>query len=139
MRASRSVEPAGVNGTTTVTVLDGQSCADAEMIAANKTRKGHSSHRGVMGMPPVDLASGDKHAPVKSAAARRPAVAPPSAIGLEVRPSFWLMRATTERTPTTPRRGTGRSRPRWPAPLVEPGAVFAHLLALRRRRVALAG
>ena len=35
--------------------------------------------------------------------------------------------------------GTGRSRPRWPAPLVEPGAVFAHLLALRRRRVALAG
>jgi hypothetical protein len=35
--------------------------------------------------------------------------------------------------------GTGRSRPRWPAPLVEPGAVFAHLLALRCRRVALAG
>ena len=35
--------------------------------------------------------------------------------------------------------GSGRSRPRWPAPLVEPGAVFAHLLALRRRRVALAG
>ena len=35
--------------------------------------------------------------------------------------------------------GTGRSGPRWPAPLVEPGAVFAHLLALRRRRVALAG
>jgi hypothetical protein len=35
--------------------------------------------------------------------------------------------------------GTGRSRPRWPAPLVEPGAVFAHLLALRRRGVALAG
>ncbi len=35
--------------------------------------------------------------------------------------------------------GTSRSRPRWPAPLVEPGAVFAHLLALRRRRVALAG
>src|SRR5262245_14597824 len=35
MRASRSVEPAGVNGTTTVTVLDGQSCADAEMIANN--------------------------------------------------------------------------------------------------------
>jgi hypothetical protein len=33
----------------------------------------------------------------------------------------------------------GRSRPRWPAPLVEPGAVFAHLLALRCRRVALAG
>ena len=32
-----------------------------------------------------------------------------------------------------------RSRPRWPAPLVEPGAVFAHLLALRCRRVALAG
>src|SRR6266699_3164049 len=31
-----------------------------------------------------------------------------------------------------------RSRPRWPAPLVEPGAVFAHLLALRCRRVALA-
>jgi hypothetical protein len=53
------------------------------MIAANKTRKGHSSHRGVMGMPPVDLASGDKHAPVEPAAARRPAVAPPSAIGLE--------------------------------------------------------
>jgi hypothetical protein len=38
-------------------------------------------------------------------------------------------------TPENP----GRSRPRWPAPLVEPGAVFAHLLALRRRRVALAG
>src|SRR6266568_203729 len=35
--------------------------------------------------------------------------------------------------------GTHRSRPRWPAPLVEPGAVFAHLLALRCRRVALAG
>jgi hypothetical protein len=35
-------------------------------------------------MPPVDLASGDKHAPVKAAAARRPTVAPPSAIGLEV-------------------------------------------------------
>ena len=35
--------------------------------------------------------------------------------------------------------GTGRSRPRWAAPLVEPGAVFAHLLALRRRGVALAG
>jgi hypothetical protein len=35
--------------------------------------------------------------------------------------------------------GTGRSRPRRPAPLVEPGAVFAHLLALRCRRVALAG
>jgi hypothetical protein len=34
-------------------------------------------------MPPVDLASGDKHAPVKPAAARRSAVAPPSAIGLE--------------------------------------------------------
>jgi hypothetical protein len=67
MRASRSVEPAGVNGTTTVTVLDGQSCADAEMIAANKTTKGHSSHRGVMGMPPIDLAFGDKHAPVKPA------------------------------------------------------------------------
>src|SRR5215475_6244418 len=50
MRASRSVEPAGVNGTTTVTVLDGQSCGDAEMIEANKTRKGHSSHRGVMSM-----------------------------------------------------------------------------------------
>src|SRR5262249_17628831 len=33
----------------------------------------------------------------------------------------------------------GRSRPRWPAPLVERGAVFAHLLALRHRRVALAG
>src|SRR5262245_61086327 len=78
MRASRSVEPAGVNGTTTVTVLDGQSCADAGMIAANKTRRGHSSHRGVTGMPPVDLASGDKHAPVKPAAARRSAVAPSS-------------------------------------------------------------
>jgi hypothetical protein len=25
---------------------------------------------------------------------------------------------------------TGPLRPRWPAPLVEPGAVFAHLLAL---------
>src|SRR6266702_8363528 len=35
--------------------------------------------------------------------------------------------------------GTHRSRPRWPAPLVEPRAVFAHLLALRCRRVALAG
>ncbi len=31
------------------------------------------------------------------------------------------------------------SRPRWAAPLVEPDAVFAHLLALRCRRVALAG
>src|SRR5262245_16237759 len=82
MRASRSVEPAGVNGTTTVTVLDGQSCADAGMIAANKTRKGHSSHRGVMGMPPVDLASADEHAPVEPAAARRPAVAPPSAMAI---------------------------------------------------------
>src|SRR6516225_8658473 len=37
------------------------------------------------------------------------------------------------------RSGTHHSRPRWPAPLMEPGAVFAHLLALRRRRVALAG
>jgi hypothetical protein len=36
-----------------------------------------------MGMPPVDLASGDKHALVRPAAARRQAVAPPSAIGLE--------------------------------------------------------
>src|SRR5262249_4954858 len=79
MRASRSVEPAGVNGTTTVTILDGQSCADAGMIVANKARKGHSSHRGVMGIPPVDLASGDKHAPVKPAAARRSGGAPPSA------------------------------------------------------------
>src|SRR5215468_5078612 len=79
MRASRSVEPAGVNGTITVTVFDGQSCAEAGMIAANKTRKGHSSHRGVMGMPPVDLASGDKHAPVEPVAARRPAVAPAAA------------------------------------------------------------
>src|SRR3954470_7072883 len=35
--------------------------------------------------------------------------------------------------------GTRRSRPRWPAPFVEPGAVFAHLLALRCRRVTLAG
>src|SRR5215831_13636088 len=35
--------------------------------------------------------------------------------------------------------GTHRSRPRCPAPLVEPGAVFTHLLALRCRRVALAG
>ena len=34
-------------------------------------------------MPPVDLASADKHAPVEPAAARGPAVAPPSAIGLE--------------------------------------------------------
>jgi hypothetical protein len=34
---------------------------------------------------------------------------------------------------------SGPSRPRWPAPLVEPGAVFVHLLALRCRRVALAG
>src|SRR5262245_54361634 len=83
MRASRSVEPAGVNGTITVMVLDGQSCADAGMIAANKARKGHSSHRGVMGMPPVERASGDEHAPVELVAARRPAVAPPSAIGLE--------------------------------------------------------
>jgi hypothetical protein len=33
----------------------------------------------------------------------------------------------------------GGSRPRWPVPLVEPGAVFAHLVALRCRRVALAG
>jgi hypothetical protein len=30
-------------------------------------------------MPPLDPASEDKHAPVKPAAARRPAVAPPSA------------------------------------------------------------
>src|SRR5215471_12628255 len=105
MRASRSVEPAGVNGTTTVTVLDGQSCADAEMIAANKTRKGHSSHRGVMGMPPVDLASGDKHAPVKSAAARRPAVAPPVSDWPGSAPVVLAgARATTE-TPTPPARG----------------------------------
>jgi hypothetical protein len=32
-----------------------------------------------MGMPPVDLASGDKHAPVEPVAARRPAVAPAAA------------------------------------------------------------
>ena len=36
-----------------------------------------------MGRPPVDLASGDKDAPVKPATTRRSAVAPPSAIGLE--------------------------------------------------------
>jgi hypothetical protein len=53
-------------------------------------------------MPPVDLASGDKHAPVKSAAARRPAVAPP--VSDWVRPSFWLVRGTTE-TLTPPARG----------------------------------
>jgi hypothetical protein len=34
-------------------------------------------------MPPVDLASGDKHAPVEPVAARRPAVASPSAIRQE--------------------------------------------------------
>jgi len=52
-------------------------------------------------MPPVDLASGDKHTPVKLAAGRRPAIAPPLAIGLKVCPSFWLVRATVE-TPTPP-------------------------------------
>src|SRR5262249_14537914 len=109
MRASRSVEPAGVNGTTTVTVLDGQSCGDAEMIEANKTRKGHSSHRGVMSMPPVDLTSGDKHTPVKLAAGRPPAIAPPLAIGLKVRPSFWLVRATVE-TPTRAQPAPSRRR-----------------------------
>jgi hypothetical protein len=57
-----------------------------------------------MGMPPVDLASADKHAPVEPAVARRPAVAPPSAIGLEA-PSFWLVRATIE-TPTPRSTGT---------------------------------
>jgi hypothetical protein len=61
-----------------------------------------------MSMPPIDLASGDKHAPVKPAAARPPAVALPSAIGLEVRPSFWLVRATIE-TPTPPRAAPVRS------------------------------
>src|SRR5262245_44478072 len=81
MRASRSVEPAGVNGTITVTVLEGQSCADAGMIAANKARKGQGSPGEALGWPPVDLASGDRQAPVEPAAARRPAVAPPSAIG----------------------------------------------------------
>src|SRR4051794_2079071 len=55
-----------------------------------------------------------------------------------------------ERDWSAPRTGCGgkkisrcfpnrRSCPRWPAPLVEPGAVFAHLLALRCRRVTLAG
>src|SRR5262249_42819373 len=39
-----------VIGPPIVTDLDGQSCADAEMIAANKIKKGHSSHRGIMGM-----------------------------------------------------------------------------------------
>jgi len=66
-------------------------------------------------MPPVDLASGDKHTPVKLAAGRPPAIAPPLAIGLKVRPlaiglkvrpSFWLVRATVE-TPTPPARATG--------------------------------
>jgi hypothetical protein len=62
-------------------------------------------------MPPVDLGSGDKHARVKPAAARRPAVAPSSAIGLEVRPSFWLVRATIE-TPSRPGAAPARSRRR---------------------------
>ena len=57
-------------------------------------------------MPPVDLTSGDKHTPVKLAAGRPPAIAPPLAIGLKVRPSFWLVRATIE-TPTPPARATG--------------------------------
>ena len=54
-------------------------------------------------MPPVDLASGDKHAPVKPAAARRPAVAPVSDGPAWKRPSFWLVQATIE----TPACGTG--------------------------------
>jgi hypothetical protein len=53
-------------------------------------------------------------------------------------PVAWLALRET-RMGYRPLSGTGRSRPRWPAPLVEPGAVFAHLLALRYRRVALAG
>jgi hypothetical protein len=58
-----------------------------------------------MGMPPVDLASGDKHA--RSSRPRQG--------GRRARhrqrsawkcPSFWLVRATVE-TPTPPARGTG--------------------------------
>src|SRR4051812_37229116 len=45
--------------------------------------------------------------------------------------------ARPEKSTTTTR--TRRSRARWLAPLVEPGAVFAHLLALGCWRVALAG
>src|SRR5262249_7555794 len=77
---------------------------DAGMIAANKTRKGHSSYRGVM-VPPVDLASGDQHAPVKPPAARWSAVAPLQRSGWK-RPSVWLVRATIE-TLQPPAGGTG--------------------------------
>src|SRR5438128_11759526 len=54
------------------------------------------------------------------------------------RPSLTDSLTKSKRTPLSAHTGTRRSRPRWPAPLVEPGAVFTHLLALRRRRVALA-
>src|SRR5258708_20927010 len=55
------------------------------------------------------------------------------------RPSLTDSLTKSKRTTFSTHTGTRRSRPRWPAPLVEPGAVFTHLLALRRRRVALAG
>src|SRR5260370_40421468 len=55
------------------------------------------------------------------------------------RPSLTDSLTKSKRTTLSAHTGTRRSRPRWPAPLVEPGAVFAHLLALRCRRVALAG
>src|SRR5215510_10328813 len=136
MRASRSVEPAGVNGTTTMTVLDGQSCADAEMIAANKTRKGHSSHRGVMGMPPVDPETSMRRSSRPRQGGQRSRYRQRSAWKC-ARRSGWCAQPPRHRRRRSA--APARSRPRWPAPLVEPGAVFTHLLALRRRRVALAG
>src|SRR6266478_5395782 len=55
------------------------------------------------------------------------------------RPSLTDSLTKSKRTTFSTHTGTRRSRPRWPAPLVEPGAGFTHLLALRRRRVALSG
>jgi hypothetical protein len=51
-----------------------------------------------MGMPPVDLASADKHAPVEPAAARGCQRSRRQRSAWR-RPSFWLVRATIE-TPT---------------------------------------
>src|SRR4051812_9226305 len=61
-----------------------------------------------------------------------------------IRAPWWGLKKSSRKCPsdfgcTNWLSGTRRSRPRWPAPLVEPGAVFAHLLALRCRRVTLAG
>jgi hypothetical protein len=48
-----------------------------------------------MGMPPVDLASGDKHAPVEPAAARGCQRSRRQRSAWK-HPSFWLVRATIE-------------------------------------------